>query len=263
MLASAMLRAGTQLGDKWARDHALTTLERIRAESLAPDAVGHLPQQGATLLDDQVQVAAAALDAYEATGNQKWLDWSGALMERVWRDHHDEEAGGLFDTPRDATGEGLLPARAKPVQDTPTPSPNGVAALTAARLAAHLDSDAWRERHRALIQVFAGRAAELGLYGATFLMAMTWALAPVTHLVIVGDDAEADRMHRRALGTFIPRKVVKRFARPTGPQAHLPPHLAAMVDGTAPRAYICRGETCLAPASSDTEWAARLEESRR
>ena len=123
MVAGAMLRAGTQLGDKWARDHALRTLERIRVESLEGDAVGHLPRQPPTLLDDQVQVAAAALDAYEATGDAKWLDWSRALMDRVWGDYHDAEAGGLFDTPRAATGEGLLPARAKPVQDTPTPFP--------------------------------------------------------------------------------------------------------------------------------------------
>ena len=64
-------------------------------------------------------------------------------MERVWREYHDPEQGGLFDTPRGSGGEGMLPAPAKPVQDTPTPSPNGVAALTAARLGHHLDSAQW------------------------------------------------------------------------------------------------------------------------
>ncbi len=263
MLASAMLRAGGELGDLWAREHGLKTLERIRREARDPDAVDHVQGQYATgqrpvlLLDDQVQVAAAALDAYELTGEIRWLEWSTALMERVWRQHHDVEAGGLFDVPRDSGGAGLLPARAKPVQDTPTPSPNGVAALTAARLGHHLDSATWKERHLALVKVFAGRAAELGLYGATFLQAMTWALAPVTHLVIVGENEEAERMHRRALATFIPRKVVQRFL-PADPPTRLPAYLAAMLDGTAPRAYVCRGETCLAPASDDAEWAQRL-----
>ena len=258
MLAAAMLRAGGALGDAWARDHGLKTLERIRREARDPDGVGHLPGTAPSLLDDQVQVAAAALDAYELTGEVRWLEWSTALMERVWREYHDEKAGGLFDAPRDSGGEGLLPARAKPVQDTPTPSPNGVAALTAARLGHHLDSAMWQERHRALVRVFAGGAADLGLYGATFLLAMTWALEPVTHLVIVGEGEEAERMHRRALRTFIPRKVIQWLHRPTGPLAHLPPHLAAMVDATAPRAYVCRGETCSAPASDDTQWTERL-----
>ncbi|MBW8772858.1 MAG: thioredoxin domain-containing protein, partial [Gemmatimonadetes bacterium] len=185
MLASAMLRIAGTLGDPWARGHGLQTLERIRRESRDADGVGHLAGAAPSLLDDQVQVAAAALDAYELTGERRWLDWSAALMERVWREYHDDEAGGLFDAPRDRGGEGLLPARAKPVQDTPTPSPNGVAALTTARLGYHLDSAEWKARHRALVGVFAGSAAELGLYGATFLLAMSWALAPVTHLVIV------------------------------------------------------------------------------
>ena len=76
------------------------------------------------------------------------------------------------------------------------------------------------------------RAAELGLYGATFLMAMTWALAPVTHLVIVGEGAEADRMHRRALSTFVPRKVVQRYLPPHPPYPQPPPRRA---QGARPR----------------------------
>ncbi len=262
MLASTMLRAGVQLNDRWAREHALLSLARIRREATSSDAVGHLPGSAPTLLDDQVQVAAAAIDAYEVTGDIAWLEWATAIGERCWRDHLDTEAGGLFDTPRGGAREGLLPAPAKPVQDTPTPSPNGVAALVAARLGAHLDSAEWRARHRELVAAFSGKAAELGLYGATFLMAMTWALSPVSHLVIVGEGEEADRMHRRALSTFIPRRVVKRLAGPTGPLAHLPPHLAAMVTGESPRAYICVGERCLAPASTDVEWGTRLKELR-
>lgn len=258
MLASAMLRAGSTLGDAWAAPHALKTLERIRREATAPDAVGHVAGAVPSLLDDQVQIAAAALDAFELTGDRQWLEWCAALMERTWHDHHDAEAGGLFDTPRGVGGEGLLPSPAKPVQDTPTPSPNGVAALTAARLGAHLDSEEWKGRHRDLVRAFAGRAAELGLYGATFLMAMSWALAPVTHLVIVGDDAEADRMHRRALSTFIPRKVVQRFRDPSSHPPYLPSYLRSMLDGAAPRAYVCRGESCLAPAATDNDLAARL-----
>ncbi|HEU4570677.1 MAG TPA: thioredoxin domain-containing protein [Gemmatimonadales bacterium] len=257
MLAGAMLQAGVRLGDAWARDHALATLARIRREAPAPDAVGHLPGAPPRLLDDQVQVAYAALDAYEATGDRAWLAWAEAVAGRAWEAHGGGAEAGLADVAGAEAEAGLLPARAVPVQDAPTPSPNGVAALVAARLAHLLDADAWRARHRALVGAFAGRAADLGLFGATFLHAMTWLLAPVTHLVIVGEDAEAERMHRRALTTFLPRRVVHRL-RPTEPPPRLPAHLAAMVDASAPRAYVCRGETCLAPASTDTEWADRL-----
>ncbi|MGH7532991.1 MAG: thioredoxin domain-containing protein, partial [Gemmatimonadales bacterium] len=263
MLASALLHAGAHIDDPWARTHALRTLERIRQESPETDAVLHVAGGIGGLLDDQVQVAAAALDAYETTGNEDWLGWAEAMMERVWRDYRDDNAGGLFDVAHARGGEGLLPERTKPIQDSPTPSPNGVAALTSARLAALTSSAHWHTRHLELIRTFGGQAAELGLFGATFLRALEWAVLPITHLVVVGPagDIEADRMHRRALTTFIPRKVVHRLAGKSGARP-LPPALQAMVDGTAPRAYACRGETCHAPATDDTTWAATLAELR-
>src|SRR6476620_1109496 len=159
MMASAMLRAGDVLGDEEARAHAILSIARIRDARLTEDAVTHTPGGVAGLLDDQVQVAAAALDAYEATGDGSWLAWASAIMDRVWTDYWDPEAGGLFDTARERGSEpGLLPARAKPVQDAPTPSPNGVAGVVAARLHEHTGEARWRERGHALIRAFAGRA---------------------------------------------------------------------------------------------------------
>src|SRR6185369_12984411 len=84
MMASAMLRAGTVLGDEEPRRHALLTLARLREERVAEDAVAHTPGGVAGLLDDQVQVAAASLDACETTGEADWLRWAEQLMERVW-----------------------------------------------------------------------------------------------------------------------------------------------------------------------------------
>lgn len=259
MLTSALLRAGTQLDDAWAREHALRSLARIRQGAPDADAVPHVVGGIDGLLDDQVQVAAAALDAYEATGQRSWLTWAEALMERVWRDHRDDQAGGLFDVASTDRGPGLLTGRTKPIQDTPSPSPNGVAALNCARLAALLDSKSWHDRHAELARVFGGQAASLGLFGATFVRALEWAVLPVTHLVIVGPDGdtEADRMHRRALSTFIPRRVVHRFSGPTT-EVPLPPALRAMVTGAAPRAYMCQNETCQLPATSDAGWSELL-----
>ena len=39
-----------------------------------------------------MQTAAAALDAYEATGDRDWLDWAVRLMDRVWQDYWDGAA---------------------------------------------------------------------------------------------------------------------------------------------------------------------------
>jgi uncharacterized protein len=266
MMVSAMLRAGAILGDGPARDHALRTLERLRAERIAEDAVAHTAGGIAGLLDDQVQVAAAALDAYEATGGTDWLDWAARIMDRVWSDYLDEEHGGLFDTARGRGAEpGLLPARAKPVEDTPTPSPNGVAGIVLARLHELTADLRWRERGEALVRAFAGRGAELGLYAATYLLAVDWQVQPATHLVVVGarGDAVADRMHAEALATFVPRRVIRRLTPEDAATQALPPAMAGMVTASAgARGYACTGTSCRAPADSVEGWRRTLGELR-
>ena len=108
-------------------------------------------------------------------------------MERVWSDYWDREEGGLFDTASGRSDQaGLLPARAKPVQDTPTPSANGVAGVVALRLHALTGRPEWLERATAVLAAFAGRAAELGLFAASYLLAVDWHVNPITHLVVVG-----------------------------------------------------------------------------
>ena len=92
--------------------------------------MAHTPGGIDGLLDDQVQTAAAALDAYETTGDREWLEWGERIMDRVWSDYWDGERRRSLRHRRGRPAEeGLLPARAKPVQDTPTPSPNGVAGI--------------------------------------------------------------------------------------------------------------------------------------
>jgi uncharacterized protein YyaL (SSP411 family) len=266
MMASAMLRAAAVLGDEWAGGHALLTLRRLRQDSSEADAVRHTPGGVSGLLDDQVQVAAAALDAYEMTGDREWLGWAERLMDRVWSEYWDSKGGGLFDTARGRRDEvGLLPTRAKPIQDTPTPSPNGVAGIVAGRLRELTTESRWQERGAALVAAFAGRAAELGLYAATYLLAVDWQLNPATHLVVVGDtqDETAQAMHRAALAEFIPRRIVQLIAPDDAGQQRLPPAVRGMLAaGRAPRGYACTGASCAPPAAELAAWLATLESLR-
>ena len=258
MMAGALLRAAPVIADEWARSHALATLARIRAESEEPDAVRHTAGGVGGLLDDQVQVAAAALDAWEATGVMEWLDWTLRIAERVWRDYADDD-GGLFDVAAGASGEGLVPIRAKSIQDAPTPSGNGTAGILAARLHVITGDTRWRSRAEALVRAFAGRAAELGFYAAAYLTAADWILNPEAHLVIAGpaDDPEAKRMYQRALAAFAPRRVVQRV---TSADQRLPAAVHEMLGSArgSARAFLCRGATCSAPSVTDAEWTGTL-----
>jgi hypothetical protein len=85
MIAGALIRAGAVLDDEWALAHGLATLRWIRAGHPDPTALRHNPEGVGGLLDDQVQVAAACLEAFEVTGQGEWLAWSAAIMDRCWR----------------------------------------------------------------------------------------------------------------------------------------------------------------------------------
>lgn len=261
MLAGALVRAGAVLKDPWAMDHALRSLQRIRGEAEDAAALRHNPGGVGGLLDDQVQVALAAIEAHEATGDPAWLKWSIALMERVWMDYLDSDGGGLFDTVSQE-GEGLLPTRVKPVQDAPTPSPNGVAALCAARLAELTGERRWRDRRDALVRSFAGRADQLGIYGATLLQGIDWAVNPASHLVIVeGENALlAADMHRAALEVFLPRRVVQRVRAADLAATTVPEAVTSMMQATGQtRGYACIGVTCQAPAATLEAWQDTLQ----
>ncbi len=260
MMASAMLEAGALLERPDLETHALATLERLFEESAPSDLSGGIRHAIGSaigeILDDQVQAASAALDAYEATGNWTWVTRAEQLMEHVWQDYQAPD-GGLLDVPQNRDGVGLLDHGIKPVQDAPTPSPIGVAGIALARLAEHTGNDLWRARRDTLLEQFAGDATNLGVFGATLLRAFDWALMPVTHIVVVGADDQAAGLRRVARRIYRPRKVVT-WLPPGATKASLPAAVQAMLDGTMPRAYVCTGAQCAAPVSDSAALAETL-----
>jgi uncharacterized protein YyaL (SSP411 family) len=180
-------------------------------------------------------------------------------MEHVLREYRPVD-GGLTDVAQRRGGEGMLQQWLKPVQDSPTPSPNGVAAIVMARLAGHTADSTWLERCGELLQVFAGGAAQLGVHGATLLRGLDWFLNPAAHIVVVGDpkDSVTMSLRRTARITYRPRKVIT-LLETSAPRPRLPATLRAMIDGKAPRAYLCVGTRCAAPVETEDALRGTLE----
>ncbi len=244
MMAGAFLQAGAVLDRPECNALALKILERIWSEAWDPKngmshVLGRPEPRG--MLDDNVQAAAAFLDGYEATGESSWLDRTIEVMTYCAKAHADP-SGGYFDIAA-TNGTAYLATRAKPVQDAPTPSPNGVAALVLARLWALTDKAEWREQLDRQLGAFAGSARELSLHGSTVLRAVDWAVHPVTRIEVRGPrgDGPACAMHLLALQTYRPRKVVVRKIE------------------ARPAATICVGTTCSLPVSTPEQLAGLLE----
>ncbi len=253
LMASAMLEAGAFLERQQLEEHAVATLERLFRSAATPDLDGGMRHavgsEVSGILEDQVYVAQAALDAYEATGAARWLERAEQLMAHVVTDYRSDD-GALLDTARGRGGEGFLRQEITPVQDSPTPSPSGVAGIVLSRLAEHKNSAEWRSYRDDLLEALAGGAEQLAIFGAALLRAIDWAVMPVTHAVVVGGEDERTReLVLAARRTYRPRRVITRLA-PDAPTDHLPEHLRAMVDGSAPRAYVCAGTQCAPPVDT-------------
>jgi uncharacterized protein len=237
MMASAFLHAGAVLDRPECNRLALQVLGRIWAEAWHEErgmshVIGRAEPRG--LLEDNVHAAAAFLDAFEATGDDPWLVRAGAVMRHCTQAHWDEAGGGYFDLAREQRGTGYLATPAKPVQDAPTPSGNGVAALVLARLWALTDDRDWRRLLDRQLQTFGGAASQLSLYGATLLRAVDWAVQPISRIEVSGPagPGPACEMHLRALQTYRPRKVVVRKIT------------------AAPAATVCIGTKCSLPVAT-------------
>jgi uncharacterized protein len=253
LVASGFLAAARHLDHDDARGDALRALRRVWRDGFR-EGTGLLHRVGddtsGVHLDDHAHAMLAFLDAFEVTQDPTWLADARLIGETMLQRFGDASGGGLLDRAADEPGVvAALDRPYLPVADAPAPSGNGSAALALLRLHALTGDAAPREHALAILRAFGGSAHRLGSSAATYVKATTWALLPVTTVVVVEDGAGGRQLLRAALRSYRPRTVVRRYDPDTVDPATLPPELRAMITGDAPRAYVCAGRTCAAPVA--------------
>jgi uncharacterized protein YyaL (SSP411 family) len=275
MMISAFLEAYRVLDLEAARDRALLTLDVLLAKSYDPQkgmyhslADGQARIEG--LLDDQIFMAAALLDAYEVTGARRYFDSALELMETTLRRFWDEREGGFFDTARDLEQRrGRLDVPHKPFQDSPTPSGNSMAVLVLDRLAALAARPDFREKAEAILNLFAAKAKDYGLFAATYGLALSHHLRAPLEIVVVGParDEQTRALLRAAYQSLRAGKHVLALEPEEVKARNLPQGLAATLpnlplDGV-PVALVCSGTTCQPPAQTPEALAEALRQERQ
>ncbi|MGA3323685.1 MAG: thioredoxin domain-containing protein [Terriglobia bacterium] len=262
MLISALLEAYRVLGIRGERDRALATLDLLvtkaydREKGMYHTLVDGTPRiEG--LLEDQVFIIAALLDAFEITGTRFYFDRALELMETTVRRFWDEKEGGFFDTAQDlADRHGSLTTKRKPFQDSPTPAANAVAAQVLDRLDVLADREDFGEKAEATLALFAPKAGQYGLFAATYGLALLHHLRAPVDVVVVGrgDDNRTLSLLRAAYETPRAGKRVFAFEPGTVQARDLPAGLASTLpelpfDG-APAALVCEGSACHPPVQT-------------
>jgi uncharacterized protein len=256
---SAFLEAARVLGRADCREFALKTLDRILAEAW-DERSGFLHRVGgprlAGVLDDQVFLAAALLDAWETTLDARYFRAAVRAMD-ITLEKYGDPAGGFFDRASDAAPLGGLELRRKPMQDSPVPSANSVAAMVLVRLQDWTGESRYGDASRLTLETFAGLGPDFALYSATLGLAALLEERRPMHVIVTGaaDDPAGDALLQAANSIYRFGKAVIRVATPlsSAMSSELPEALRTTLAGLpadAAQALVCVGATCHAPVGN-------------
>jgi uncharacterized protein YyaL (SSP411 family) len=266
MCISAYIAAGRALGLREPVDFALKSLDRVLSAVWSDAGLAHVVAYGEGVaperavpgvLDDYAFVANAALDAWEASGEMRCFNAAQQLADAMLKRFYDVTGCGFFDTELNSTEEriGALTARRKPLQDSPTPAGNAVAATVLLRLAALTNNKDFETRAQETLEAFAGVVEHFGLYAANYGLALRRMIEPPLQVCVVGEDQAARDLLVTSMARFIVNKSVIQLRREQ--LQTLPPALAETLPhapaGDAPFALVCKGNSCLPPIANDAE----------
>ena len=109
MMASAAIKAGRALNEPSLSEFAIRSLERVALLCYRPGGgMAHYydgEAQVRGLLDDQIAMAAAQLDAFEATGNIVYEMMAEELALHAVEPMWDGDGGGFFDRAADEAAD--------------------------------------------------------------------------------------------------------------------------------------------------------------
>jgi len=280
MCVSAYLEAAKALNLGEARSFALRSLDRILAEAWKPQrGLLHVVaysdpkaehREVAGLLEDYSATALACLDAYEATADLSYFKFAQAITDAMVAKFFDTVSGGFFDAEPAADGKslGVLSTRRKPVQDSPTPAGNPMAAIALLRLHHYTGDAAYRDKAELTLETFAGVAEQFGIFAATYGIAVVQLLESPVQVVVIAENAADDaaaKLTAAATAAFAFNKTVLRLTENQAIAANLPPALAATIPNLPELksgksfAVLCSGFSCQPPIKDAEELRRAIE----
>ncbi len=192
-------------------------------------------------LDDYAFLLDALLELMQTRWRAGDLEFAIEIAEAMLAHFEDKQDGGFYFTADDH--EKLL-QRPKPLADDATPSGNGVAAFTLARLGHLLGEAHYLDAAERTLKAAWSAMRQMPYAHDTLLDALEEHLAPPQTVVLRGVEGEMQRWRRLANETYAPRRLV--VAIPDNASG-LPGVLAERKPIDTVTAYVCEGLACSAP----------------
>ncbi len=256
-------RAGQVSGD----EGTSSSCRLLHVVSYSDPSAAHRDVHGT--LDDYAFTALACLDAYEATSDLSYFRFARSIVDGMVARFYDATSGGFFDREPSIDGKslGVLATRRKPLQDSPTPAGNPMAAIALVRLHHYTGEPSYRERAEQTLETFAGVAEQFGIFAATYGIAVLHFLESPVQVVVISEDKEdaANHLQVVAAAPFAFNKTVLRLKPNQAVAENLPPVLAATIPNLPllragkSFAILCSGLACQPPVFAENELLKQLQ----
>ncbi len=193
-------------------------------------------------LEDYALFIEGLLALFEAGGETRFLKEAKRLADLMIAEFWDEEQGGFFFT---GNNHEQLIVRSKDFFDNATPSGNSVAAEVLVKLEKLTGDDKYSRYAAGIFRLLSGQLMKYPQAFGRALTGLSYYLAAVKEIVILGDDAELTDVLRQ---NYIPNKIVVLSEK--GGDSDLLPILEGKqpVDGK-PTAFVCENFTCREPVT--------------
>ncbi|KAI8979591.1 hypothetical protein BDF20DRAFT_870526 [Mycotypha africana] len=211
-------------------------------------------------IDDYCFLIQALIDLYEATFEERWLEWASILQEKQDELFFDTEGGGYFNTSKDKA----VLINMKEEQDGAEPSANSVSLRNLVRLSVLLNNRQYAKKAEATAKSFNHTLKKFPFTVPALVASFMLLSKGVKEIVLAGDieNHTLQLFRSTVFQYFLPNKLIA-FVRPNGFLAkknEIIQQIAAQESQTGQKvaAYICENFTCGLPISSKEELEQRL-----
>ncbi len=242
--------------DPFLKKFAQKTLDRFMTKAFNPNKgmVHSLSDEENLIegfLEDQVEIFAGSLDAFEVTADPKYLEFSKKLAQ-ILVERFGALEGGFFDVAT-LKEEGHLKFRERKIQDSPTRSANATAISCFLRLYHLTGKKEFLETAETSLRFFYDDAKSLSYSAAGYVLALDFYLKDALKITILGpkNHSSFTQLHQKALFFYHPYQAVLPASEETK-NILLDPSLIPLYESkkSTARALVCLGKKCLPIAES-------------
>jgi uncharacterized protein YyaL (SSP411 family) len=269
LMCDAYLTAASVLKDPGLQRTALDDLDFILGHLQTHDgsffhvwSEGHAQVGG--LAADQVYLLNALIDAYQFSGEQKYLG-SARALSAVILDKFRAPATGLLTNCDSGDASVVNAASANSAQvfyDMPSPSVQATMAIAEAKLGLVTGDETYAKTATELLaRAPAMAGSTMSSNVATVGTALEYRTNGYATVAIIGGPSagRVDALTNTALATYRPGKTVIRVSSDAGAIATLPPAVRAMLEASRGKnselAFVCAGTACATPVDNAAKLA--------